>query len=101
MKPNSAISRLMQYLLVFGMILATQGTTQVSAQQILGQPGTSSQFSPSGGQKSSAAVTGCQWTYYPITAGKLQPEQPLFNDPDNTPINNLSLGILFKGNPPS
>ena len=43
------------------------------------------------------AAAGCQWTYYPISGGQLQPEQPLFNDPDNTPISDLSLGNLFKG----
>ncbi len=44
-----------------------------------------------------AAASGCQWTYYPIKNGKLQPEQLLYNDPDNTPIANLSLGSMFLG----
>ncbi|HTP10709.1 MAG TPA: VCBS repeat-containing protein [Anaerolineae bacterium] len=42
-------------------------------------------------------ATGCQWTYYPISGGQLQPEQPLFNDPANTPISDLSVGNPFKG----
>jgi hypothetical protein len=48
-------------------------------------------------QPLSAASSTCQWTYYPIQGGKLQPEQLLFNDPDQTPIANLSLGNPFKG----
>ena len=48
-------------------------------------------------QAQGVTAAGCQWTYYPISGGQLQPEQPLFNDPDNTPISDLSLGNPFKG----
>jgi len=45
-----------------------------------------------------ADAAGCQWEYYSIFDGQLQPAQPLFNDPDNTPILSLSVGRRFKGN---
>jgi hypothetical protein len=48
-------------------------------------------------QPHSLNAASCQWTYYPISGGQLQPEQSLFNDPANTPISDLSLGNPFKG----
>src|ERR1019366_4265392 len=56
-----------------------------------------SQLAWAGSQLGPVNVASCQWTYYPISGGQLQPEQALFNDPDNTPIINLSLGNPFKG----
>jgi len=45
-----------------------------------------------------AAAAGCQWTYYPVSGGRLQAEQPLYNDLDNTPIGSLAVGTPFKSN---
>ena len=97
MKPTSTIASLRQHLIVFVMILAIQPTAGNSAHQVLQQPGNTSQFTLSEPQKLAASASSCQWTYYPIKNAKLQPEQPLFNDPDNTPIIDLSLGNMFKG----
>ena len=40
------------------------------------------------------ASTSCQWSYYPISGGQLQPEQLLYHDPFNTPIGEISTGNL-------
>jgi len=54
---------------------------------------------PAGLAADPASPAGCQWTYYPVSSGHLQAEQLLYNDPDNTPIANLSAGNPFKGKP--
>jgi hypothetical protein len=98
MKPTKALSSLKPYLMiVIVLILAIQPTAAVSAQQGIRQAAPTTQSNLAGPQKISAAASGCQWTYYPIQGGKLQPEQLLYNDPDNTPLVNLSLGNPFKG----
>jgi hypothetical protein len=95
MRPTVTFSILRQVLIVCFMILALQPTSETSAQQA--QPGNHSPLVSSSPQAVTTGSTGCQWAYYPISGGKLQPEQLLFNDPDNTPISDLSLGNLFKG----
>jgi len=97
MKVSPVISILRQFLIVLTVLLATQPTSVISAQAVLQQPGVISQTMVSGSQKSAAAASGCQWTYYPVSGGKLQPEQLLYNDPDNTPLTDLSLGSMYKG----
>ena len=97
MKPTNAYTSIKQFLLIIVLILAIQPKAVVSAQQGVLSSKTSTQGAVSEPQKISAGTSGCQWTYYPIQNGKLQPEQLLFNDPDNTPIANLSLGNPFKG----
>jgi hypothetical protein len=97
MKLKSVIFTLRQSIIVLILILALAPTAKTSAQPLLLRPGNISQGVIPGAQKSVAATSGCQWTYYPISGGKLQPEQLLFNDPDNTPLTNLSVGNLFKG----
>jgi FG-GAP-like repeat len=91
------ITELRQRLTVFILMLALQPWGAISTRQAFPQPGNISQFTQSQPQKMLAGAPGCQWTYYPITGAMLQAEQPLFNDPDDTPIANLSLGNLFKG----
>ena len=98
MKSPFIISTLRQYLIVLIIILTLQPSAEISAQPLSQQSRNINQVVLSKYQNVSAsAATGCQWTYYPISGGKLQPEQFLFNDPDNTPIVNLSLGNMFKG----
>ena len=84
MKPNVSIFARSLYWILIAFLLVVQPTAGVSAQQQV--------------SKSTRTVGSvCQWTYYPVQGGKLQAEQLLFNDPDNTPILNLSLGNPFKG----
>ena len=86
-----------QCLIVFIMMLALLPAANTSAQPALQPPGNQSPQTVAQPQPSSAGAAGCQWTYYPISGGKLQPAQPLYNDPDNTPIANLSVGNMFLG----
>jgi len=44
------------------------------------------------------AAADCQWTYHPISGGTLQPEQLLYDDPDDTAIRDLSVGNPFRAN---
>ncbi len=81
----SAVFMFRQLFFVFCMMLVMQPTSLIFAQQAPSQP------------QAVSASSSCQWTYYPISGGKLQPEQLLYNDPDNTPVENLSLGSMFKG----
>ncbi len=97
MKPISVIATFRQCLLAVSLIFALLPTLKISAQPVLSPLGNKSQSTLTEPQPQAADAAGCQWTYYPVSGGKLQPEQPLFNDPDNTPIVNLSLGNLFKG----
>jgi len=81
MRPASVISALARSLFVL-ILVALQPLAVMSAQPALQPP----------------AAAGCQWTYYPISGGKLQPEQLLYDDPDDTPISNLSVGNPFRAN---
>ncbi len=80
------------------MIFAVQPEAGVSAQPALQPAGNGNQLKVTGPQNISTAAAACQWTYYPVIGGKLQPQKLLYKDPDNTPIVNLSLGNPFKGN---
>ena len=97
MKPTALTSALKQSLLVLILSLtAAAPPLAVTAAQPLAQPaGSKGQAAPSGSQKPAAA--GCQWSYYSISGGHLQSPVLLYNDPDNTPIANLSVGNPFKG----
>ena len=97
MKSKSLLSSLRQFVILLTIIFATQPTAAIAAQSVTRAPGSILPGSAASVQNSTAAASGCQWTYYPISGGKLQPEQLLFNDPDNTPVTNLSLGSMFKG----
>lgn len=93
MKPTQPLAILRQLstaaLLVFSLLPFASASAQPA-----GRPGPTS---PSAAQPLSPGASACQWTYYPIKNGKLQPELPLLNDPDNTPIANLNLGSMFLG----
>src|SRR5258708_349931 len=92
MKPTSALSTYQRCVLVCVLLLALSPAATTSAQVVV-QPTINNRPVPA----AAPAAAGCQWTYYPISGGKLQLEQLLYNDPDNTPIFDLSLGNLFKG----
>ncbi len=83
--------------LTIGLIMALLIAAETSAQPILPSVGNKNPMTLGEPRQRSLGAAGCQWTYYPISGGQLQPEQPLFNDPDNTPIINLSLGNMCKG----
>ena len=86
-----------QFLIAFSLILALLPAAETSAQPVLPPGGNKSPLTLAEPRPRSLGATGCQWTYYPISGGQLQPEQTLFNDPDNTPLINLSVGNMFKG----
>jgi len=94
----AAVARLVSCLTVLSLLAAGQPQAANSTQPAH-QP--ASPPSPAGSAPAQPAANpaGCQWSYYPISGGHLQPEQLLFNDPDNTPTVNLSTGNLFKGKP--
>lgn len=95
MKPIAAASQ--RYLIPFILILALLPATTISAGPAPQPIDYASPMASSQPQPLSVNSTGCQWTYYPISGGHLQAEQQLYNNPDNTPIVNLSLGNMFKG----
>src|SRR5438270_6636403 len=97
MKSTSIISRFRQCLIVFVLILGLQPQTLTLAQPA---STTGNRPTPLTRSPSPLASSGCQWSYYPIFGGSLHAEQPLFNDPDNTPVINLSVGNMFKGKAP-
>jgi hypothetical protein len=97
MKPNSIISILKPCLMVFIVIILLWPSADIFAQQIPKQPGNITQSTLANSLVNPASQPSCQWDYYPISGGKLQPEKLLYNDPDNTPLVNLSLGNMFKG----
>ncbi len=84
-------------LIAFSLILTLLPAAKTSAQPVPAPVGNKSPMTSAEPRPRSLGAAGCQWTYYPISGGQLQPEQPLFNDPDNTPLINLSLGNMFKG----
>src|SRR5579859_491478 len=89
MKPSSTVSLICRCLLAFVLLLALAPAASTSAQvQVPAQ---------AQAPASQPATSSCQWTYYPISGGALQPPQALYNDHGNTPIIDLSLGNLFKG----
>jgi hypothetical protein len=92
MKPSSALSTLQRFLLVLVFLLALAPAAANSAQAVAAPP-----LAVGPAASAAPATSSCQWTYYPISGGKLQPEQTLYNDPGNTPIIDLSLGNLFLG----
>ena len=96
LKPAYVLPTLKRLSIVIVLLFALQPLSAISAAQALHSTGNYSQVTQAEPRKSAAAA-GCQWGYYPITGGSLHAELPLFNDPDNTPIANLSLGNLFKG----
>ena len=83
--------------ITIGLIMTLLTAAETSAQPVLPSVGNKSQLTLGDPRQGSLGAAGCQWTYYPISGGKLQPEQLLFNDPDNTPLTDLSLGNMFKG----
>ena len=98
MKPTSAVA-LRQVLMVCLMLAAVPLVAGPPPAKSAAQPVplTAGAVRPPTSAAPAASAAGCQWTYYPISGGQLQPTQALYNDPDNTPIINLSLGNLFKG----
>ena len=85
MKPGVTVAGLARCVFAFSLLF---GLSPMDSQARMVAPESQAQ---------GVAAAGCQWTYYPISGGQLQPEQPLFNDPDKTPISDLSLGNPFKG----
>jgi len=92
MKPTPALFLLRPCLAILTIFLALQPTALISARSADVR-----QWTVSAPQPAAASATSCQWSYYPVKNAKLQPELPLFNDPDNTPVANLSLGNPYKG----
>src|SRR5258708_5774517 len=92
MKPSSTLSSLHRFLLVFVLLLGLAPAAATSPQAVAVPP-----MAVGPATSATPATSSCQWTYYPISGGALQPPQALYNDPDNTPIINLSTGSLFKG----
>ena len=92
MKPTPVLSPLRPCLAILTIFLVLQPTAPISAQSADARQ-------PAGAvpQPATTGAASCQWGYYPVMSGKLQPELALFNDPDNTPIANISLGNPFKG----
>jgi hypothetical protein len=98
-------ARLRQSLMVL-VLLATLSPAAITSAQPAPQPlagqaasrGPAPAASPQPRAASAAGAAGCQWSYYPVVGGHLQPEHLLYNDPDNTPIANLSVGTPFRSN---
>ena len=94
MKLTSNVHRFGQVLTVLMLMVGLQPQVATLAQPALAAGSSSALTAPA---LSPSAAGGCQWSYYPISGGALQAEVQLYNDPDNTPIANLSTGNMFKG----
>ncbi len=85
------------FLIIFVLIFALQPSAISLAQTVLHQSHNNTSPGVSAPSPASATASACTWTYYPVLGGALQAEQPLFADPDSTPIDQMSVGNLFKG----
>jgi FG-GAP-like repeat len=97
MKQTLAVGFRRQCLLVFLLVLGLQPAAATSAQPVGQDPAAIRAAAVAAPAPPAVSAAGCQWTYYPIQGGALQPPQTLYNDPANTPIADISTGNVFQG----